>query len=71
MRVCHSESIVMWEEAIVRSEEVGFAQDGWQVGESRLRSVRLESVRDSLVRVSLASARSHVVRVYQAMRFAC
>ena len=52
----HSESKAMWEEAIVMSGEVWSPRDGTRVGESRLRRRRSEFVRDSVVRVTLASA---------------
>ena len=52
----HSECISMWEEAIVRSGEVKFPREGRRVGESRLRSMRLVFVRDSVMMVPLASA---------------
>ena len=61
MKVCHSESKVMWEEAIVRSGDVGFLRDGRRVGESRLRRRRSEFVRDSVIKVPLDSARIHVI----------
>ena len=44
MRVRHSVSKAMWEEAIVRSGEVESLREGTRVGESRLRRRRSEFV---------------------------
>ena len=52
--VHHSDSKAMWDEAIVRSGEVGSLRGGRWVGESRLRSMRLGFVKDSIMRVPLA-----------------
>ena len=46
MRVRHSVSKAMWEEAIVRSGEVESLREGTRVGESRLRRRRSEFVRE-------------------------
>ena len=61
MRVRHSEFKAMWEEAIVRSGELGSMQEGRRVGESRLRRKRCEFVRDSVLKVPFASACVHVI----------
>ena len=60
VRVRHSESKALWEDAIVRSGEIGFLQEGTPVGESRLRRRRSEFVRDTVIRVPLVSAIVHV-----------
>ena len=59
MSVRNSESKTMWEEAIVRSEAVGYLREGRRIGESRLRR-RSEFVTDTVMRISLASASVHV-----------
>ena len=51
----------MWEEAVVRSGEVGSLREKRWVGESRLRRSRLKFTSDSVIRVTLASASVHVV----------
>ena len=51
VRVCHSESKALWEETFMRSGEVGSL---WE--ESKLRRRRSEFVRDSLIRLHVASA---------------
>ena len=61
VRVRHSESKAMWEEAIVMSGEVGFPRERTRVGESMLRRMRLVFVWDSMIRVPLASASVLVV----------
>ena len=61
VRVRHSDSKAMWEEAIVISGEVGSRREGTWVGESRLRRMRCQFVKDSVIRVPLASARVFVV----------
>ena len=60
VRVRHSESKAMWEEAIVRLGEVESLREGTRVGESRLRRRRSEFVRDSVMRVPLVSASVHI-----------
>ena len=50
IRVCYSESKIMWEQAIVRSGEARSLQEKTRVGKSRLRRVS-EFVRDSVIRV--------------------
>ena len=59
VRMRHSESKAMWEEAIVRSGEIGSLREGRRVGESRL-SRKSEFVSDFLMRISLAYANVHV-----------
>ena len=66
VRVRHSESKAMWEVVIVMSGEVGSPREGTRVGESMLRRMRLVFVRDSVIRVPLASAGVLVVWEYQA-----
>ena len=61
VRVRHSESKAMREEAIVRSKEEGSLREDAVIGESRLMGRRLEFVRDSVMRIPFASARIHVV----------
>ena len=61
MRVLHSESKAMWEDAIVRSGEVRSLREGTRVGESRLSRRRSELVKDSVIRVPLASTSVHFV----------
>ena len=51
MRVTHSESMVMWGVAILRSGEEGLKLVGRRVGESLLRCIRSEFVRESLMSV--------------------
>ena len=62
----HSKSKAMWEEDILRTGVVGSLQERMRVGELRLRSSMSELVRDSVMRVHLASASVHVVYDYQA-----
>ena len=45
----------------MRSGEIGSLRKGGRVGESRLRRRRLEFVRDSVMKIPLASASVHVV----------
>ena len=61
VRVRHSESKAMWEEAIARSGEVGSLRVRMRAGESRLRRRRSDLLSDSVIRVPLASASVHVV----------
>ena len=51
--------MAMWEVTIVRLGEVGSPREGTWVGEPRLK--RLEFVRESMIKVSLASASVHAV----------
>ena len=51
VKMRHFESVAIWKEAIVTSGEVGFPQEGKRVGESRLRSMRVQFARYSLMRV--------------------
>ena len=62
----HSESKARWEVVIVMSGEVGSPRKGTRVGESILRRMRSEFVRDSMIRVPLASVSVYVVWEYQA-----
>ena len=55
------EGAAMWEDAIVRLPDVESLREGRWVGESRFRSKRSEFVRDSVMRVPLASASVHIV----------
>ena len=64
VRRSYTETNAMWGEAIVRSGEEGSPREGTRVGESMLRRRRFESVRESVIRVSLASASVHVVGEY-------
>ena len=59
VRVSQFESKAMWEEAIVRSGEVGSLREWKRVGESRSR--RLEFLRGSVMRVPLTFSRVLVV----------
>ena len=61
MRVFHSESKAMLEEAIVRSGEMGSLREETRIAESGLRRRRSELVRDFVIRVRLAFASVHVV----------
>ena len=56
VRVHHSESKAMWEVAILMSGEVGYPREVTRVGDSMLRRMRSVFVRDSVIRVPLASA---------------
>ena len=62
LQACHSESKAMWEEAIVMSGGVGSPREGTWVGESRLRRWMSKFVKESVIRVPLASAIVLVVR---------
>ena len=66
IRVGHSESKAMWEVATVMSGEVGSRRERKRVGESMLRRIRSEFVRDSVIRVPLASTSVLAVCEYQA-----
>ena len=55
VRVRHSESYAKWDVAIVMSDEVGSPRKGTRVGESMLRRIRSEFVKDSVIMVPLAS----------------
>ena len=61
VRVRHSEFIAMWEEAIVRSGEIGSLREGKRLGDSRFRQRRSQFVRDYVISVLPASASVHVV----------
>ena len=70
VRVCHSESIDMWEETIVRLGEEGFPWEERRVWELSLRCTRSEFVMESVTRVPLAAVEVSVVREYQAALWA-
>ena len=55
----YSLSKAMPEVTIIMSVEVGSSREGTRVGELRLRRRRSEFVRDSVIRVPLASASAH------------
>ena len=59
--MCHSESMARWEVAIVMSGEAGSPLEDTRVGESMLRRMRTEFLRDSVIRVPLASVSVLVV----------
>ena len=53
----NNESKAMWEVAIVMSGEVVSPREGTWVGESMLKRMRSVFVKDSVIRVPIASAR--------------
>ena len=64
VRVRHSEFKAMCEVAIVMSGEVGSPREGTRVGNSMLRRMRSVFVRNSVIRVPLASASVLIVLEY-------
>ena len=61
MKVRHSVSKAMWQEAIVMSGEVRSLRDGTRVRDLRLKRRRSEFVRDSAIRVPFALESVRVV----------